>query len=791
MLPFLFTGPPQGKGPRGWFLTHAFFIKYLQQIVGFLTIVIVAAIWAFTYSRTLHEKKIAFDARIVQNKNISVIVALNLEQVLNKATLYAKISRAYIQGSASNAFTLNPVAIGDLSYLRFAVFSSAGTLLYSSAARSREPDLTPLVKQAISAPKNPATPMLLGLPGKDNAAWRLPLLIPVHAENGERIGFFTAIVDLGYFLQLYKPIDLGKDGSIGIFKQDGMQIAELNGRSLSSGANLFRQVKEKFQNRQLRSGIIDMPSRNGEPGVTGVFRNLEAYPLVVTVTHDKRNLLSSIHAKQEDYIRQAGIFSAAVGIMLWGLYHLIKRQQALLTDLTQSEHEKKILINELEQEKARAYELASHDFLTGIPNRMLFHELAQAELSRARRSRNVHALLFMDLNRFKPINDSLGHDVGDLLLKAVAQRLRKAVRAYDIVARIGGDEFVIMLSELGSKEQIAEIAANIIHSVSLPFDDLNGHSVEISTSIGIALYPRDGQNVNILLRHADAAMYCAKNRGPEKFCFYDTSLNASSERHFELLSRFRPALRDNEFCLHYQPKIDLQKFELTGLEALVRWNQREQGMIYPGDFIELLEKHELIGALGEWIINEACRQLAAWQAAGIPITPVAVNISARQLRDRSIQPVILSALNRHGISPDFLEIEITESCLIDDFDKAKAVLENLRALGIRISIDDYGTGFSGLSSLKKLPIYAIKIDKSFVCDLRNDVSDAVIVASTITLAHNLGLVVVAEGVESREQAVHLKTAGCDQVQGFYFQRPVPAADIQALLKQRFFYPEHS
>jgi diguanylate cyclase (GGDEF)-like protein len=791
LFSFLFTDNQTRKEPHRRFVTHAFFSRYIQQLVGFLAILVLAAIWAFTYSRAVHEKQAAFDARIVQNKNISVIVALNLEQVLNKATLYANVSRSYIEGNAPNAFALNPLLIGDPSYLRFAIFSGTGSLLYSSAARSREPELAPLVTQALDAHAAAHPVMLVGLPGKDSAAWRLPLLIPIQAKSGAHIGFFAAIVDLGYFLQLYKPVSLGKDGSIGIFKRNGMQIAELHGTSLSSGPGASRNVYEKFQNTQTRSGVIGMQASNRGSDDIGVFQHLDTYPLVITVTHVRHSLLNSIHEKQQDYILQAAIASLTVGMMLWGLYLLITRQQELLNELTHSEGEKKALIHELEQEKIRAYELASHDFLTGIPNRMLFHELAQAELSRAKRSRNLYALLFMDLNRFKPINDTLGHDIGDMLLKAVAQRLRKAVRAYDIVARIGGDEFVILLSELQSKEQVAEIAGKIIQSISFPFDDLDGHSVEISTSVGIALYPRDGQNVNTLLRHADAAMYCAKNDGVGKYCFYDTSLNESSVRHFELLSRFRLALKDNEFCLHYQPKIGLQKFELTGLEALVRWNHPEHGLIYPGDFIELLEKHELIDALGEWIVNEACRQLAAWRCAGIPVSPVAVNISAKQLRDRSLCNVIQAALNRHQLPADLLEIEITESCLIDDFDKAKELLESLRDLGINISIDDYGTGFSGLSSLKKLPIYAIKIDKSFVRDLRNDVSDAVIVASTITLAHNLGLIVVAEGVESREQAVHLKTAGYDQVQGFYFQRPAAAADIPALLTQRVFYPEYA
>jgi diguanylate cyclase (GGDEF)-like protein len=779
------------KNATLWLRWNAFFGRYIQQIVGCLAVLILAAIWTFTYSRVSHEKRLSFEAKLIQNGNISVIVALNLEQILNKASLYAKISRSYLQGDIASANALNSSVLGDPTYLRLAIFNRAGNLLYSSAGRGIEPEMAPLVEQMLRDPSQKNDFILIGAPGKDNAAWRIPLLIPIQANSGENIGFFTAIIDLGYFLQLYKPVNLGKDGRIGIFRHSGELIAELYGTSLISGSYFVSEQYSKYFNEEKKSGTIDIHSNTHEPGSIGVFQYLDDYPLIVTVTHDKGILLSGIHEKQKDYILQAVIVSLAIGIVLGGLSLLVRRQQELLNGLTYSENEKQSLINQLEQEKSRAYELASHDYLTGIPNRMLFHELAQAELSRAKRSRNIYALLFMDLNRFKPINDSLGHEVGDLLLQAVAKRLRKSLRAYDIVARIGGDEFVILLSEIGSKEQISEIAGKIIQSISTPFNDLNGHSVEISTSIGIALYPGDGQNVNTLLRHADAAMYSAKTNGSGKFCFYDTSLNESAVRHFELLNRFRLALKQNEFCLHFQPKIDLQKFEITGLEALIRWNHPEHGLVYPGDFIEILEKNDLIDGLGEWIINETCRQLAVWQGKGVPLVPVAINISARQLRDRSVQNAIMAAMHQYQVPADLLEVEITESCLIDDFDKAKALLESLRWLGIRISIDDYGTGFSGLSSLKKLPIYAVKIDKSFVRDLRNDVSDAMIVASTITLAHNLGLVVVAEGVESREQAVHLKTAGCDQVQGFYFQRPAPAQEIERILNERVFYPEHS
>ncbi len=291
-----------------------------------------------------------------------------------------------------------------------------------------------------------------------------------------------------------------------------------------------------------------------------------------------------------------------------------------------------------------------------------------------------------------------------------------------------------------------------------------------------------------LLTHADFAMYSAKSAGAGTYRFFDTSLNASSAREAELLSRFKRAIRDDEFCLHYQPRVELQEFSVVGLEALIRWQHPEHGLIYPNDFIALAENNDLIVPLGSWVVEAACRQLAAWREQGLPVVPVAINVSPRQLKDGALVETVMTTLAKYQISPDLLEIEVTESCFIEDFDTAIQVLEQLKKNGIRIALDDYGTGFSGLKNLKSLPIYAIKIDRSFIRDIRNDNSDAVIVASTISLAHNLGLQVVAEGVESKEQLVHLKTAGCDQVQGFYFQRPVAASEIGVLPQRGRFTP---
>ncbi|MFC7299761.1 putative bifunctional diguanylate cyclase/phosphodiesterase [Herminiimonas aquatilis] len=746
-------------------------------------------IWWGTWTRVAHEKAITVDNSIADSKNIAAIVASNLNEVLGRATRYSQIARSMMEGDSSAALQLNPTRDGERAYLRIAVFDQKGNLIESSANRRSEPELLQLVSMARSDQFGTLqdNQLIVGKPARDDRlAWRVPILIPFTSSLQGR-GFFTAVIDLGYFLQLYKDVKLGDAGRIEVFTQDGYQLAELNGAMLSGGVDFSTSDFGKSL-RHAEDGVINT-KRLGMPlEDIGVLRRLQSYPLFVVVTHDQDYLMSRLADRHHDYLWRAIAVSIALVLLLCGLLMVATRQRRLYNVLTASEQEKRNLISQLEQEKTRALLQASHDYLTGVPNRRLFYEIAATEISRAKRSRKLYALFFLDLDKFKLINDTLGHAVGDLLLQGVARRLRESLREYDLLARLGGDEFVILISEMASEGDVARLAAKLVEVVRAPFIDLDGNDVEVSPSIGIALYPRDGQNVETLLTHADFAMYSAKSAGAATYRFFDTSLNASSARETELLGRFKRAIRDDEFCLHYQPRVELQEFTVVGLEALIRWQHPEHGLIYPNDFISLAENNDLIVLLGRWVIDAACRQLAAWCAQGLPVVPVAINVSSRQLKDGALLETVMTTLEKYQISPDLLEIEVTESCFIEDFDTANKVLEQLQKRGVKIALDDYGTGFSGLKNLKNLPIYAIKIDRSFIRDIRNDNSDAVIVASTISLAHNLGLKVVAEGVESKEQLVHLKTAGCDQVQGFYFQRPVAASEMGRLLQRRKFRP---
>lgn len=727
---------------------------------------IMMSIWVSYFDRVEKEKTVALQAARRNSENIVLIVASNLEEVLGRASLYARIADRYAGTGRQDAPLLNPQEVGDSAYVRAAVFDGAGILSYSSARRAAEPELQPLLAQARDGGRS-GPPMLVGHPPAGAAgSWRLPLLVPL-AGNGQPRGYYGAIVDLGYFLGNYRDVDLGPGGRIDIVHQDGTALALMQGGIL------------------LRNGADAAPALAPASPLVAQ-RRLAAIPVRVAVAPDPAIVLGKLEAQHHAYFVQSSAYSLLVLALTAGIAAGLWRQQRMHRAVATSEQEKRKLIDLLEQEKSRALVLASQDYLTGLANRRMFQELATTELKRARRSRNFYALLFFDLDRFKVINDTLGHGVGDLLLKAVAARLRGAVREYDLVARLGGDEFVALLSEIPSEEFVARLAGKLVEELSAVYPDLDGHDVDTSPSVGIALYPRDGQDLDALLVHADQAMYTAKAAGRGTFRFYHASLNASSARHSELAARFRQAIPDGEFRLHYQPKVALDTLRIVGLEALIRWDHPEHGLIFPGDFIPLAEEQDFIVPLGRWIVDAVCRQLAQWRAAGVPLVPVAINVSARQLRDERLTADFVEALARHGIAPGLIEIEITENGLIEDAQLAQRNLDSLARAGIRLALDDFGTGFSGLSRLKQFPIHAVKIDRSFIRDIRNDTNDAVIVASTISLAHNLGLTVVAEGVEIKDQMVHLKAAGCDQVQGFFLQRPVAARDIEPVLHKGCF-----
>lgn len=452
-------------------------------------------------------------------------------------------------------------------------------------------------------------------------------------------------------------------------------------------------------------------------------------------------------------------------------------------------------ITERKQAEEQIVYLAYHDTLTGLPNRPSFKERLNQALVHAKRYEQLVATLYLDLDRFKHINETFGHDVGDLLLKAVADRIVNCVRKDDFiarpsmdelittVARIGGDEFTILLAEITHVQDAAKVARRILEALSLPFM-LEGHEVFITVSIGIALYPFDGEDVDTLLENADTAMYHAKDQGKNNYQFYTQSMNATAFERFALENSLHTALDRQQFLLYYQPQLDIQTGKIVGMEALIRWQHPDMGLIAPAAFIPLAEETNLIVPIGEWVLLTACAQNKAWQVAGFPPMRVTVNLSGNQFRQKNLAETIDKVLYNTGLDPQYLELELTESIIMQGEETTITMLNKLKAMGIRLSIDDFGTGYSSLSYLKRFPLDTIKVDRSFVRDITTDPDDAAITVAIIALGHSLNLKVIAEGVETEKQLAFLSKQKCDEMQGYLFSPPVPAEVITQMLQER-------
>jgi diguanylate cyclase (GGDEF)-like protein len=424
--------------------------------------------------------------------------------------------------------------------------------------------------------------------------------------------------------------------------------------------------------------------------------------------------------------------------------------------------------------------LATHDGLTGLPNRAMFIELLNASIRLTRRHRKNLAILFIDLDRFKIINDTLGHADGDELLQEVAGRLQQCLRESDIVSRLGGDEFVVILPEVDSEQEVGVVAQKLLSVIMKPVM-LSGQECRVTGSIGIALCPDNGNDADTLTKNADMAMYLAKNEGKNAFRFFSSKMKSQSIERLMLETKLRKGLERDEFVLQYQPKIDLRTGQITGVEALIRWEQPDLGMLPPGQFIPLAEETGLIVPIGRWVLKTACEQHMAWKRAGLPAVCMAVNLSPRQFQHENLLQDIDETIKATGIEPEYLELEITEGMVMQNVDRAIGLLTEIKKRGVRLAMDDFGTGYSSMALIKRFPIDTLKIDRSFIRDLPENTDDKAIADAIINLGRALKLTIVAEGVETKDQEAFLRDHACDEMQGYLFSRPVSAASIPALL----------
>lgn len=771
----------------GWSL-----LRWAPSILVLTTLVLA---WWWTSLRLQAQERQLMDNARTQQAGLAAMIHEGLMQAVGKGHLMALAAAEALgddpQAVVRTRHRLLTMQAADRTFVRYAVLDEGLELITSSAAPSdmaAQQSLLQALRPRLAQMPLASRQALVMLPAEDaSQAWQVPLLLPIPAyaqvTSGQQRseGYLLLTLDMAYFLELYRDLDLRHGRSIHLLGSDGTVLVEMLGDSLSLPPTTqhlpeLAQYHADKGHQQIR--LVDQQPR------LATWRRSEGMPITVVVSQQLQQLSAEQRSNSQRIWGLLTTMTVITVLAALALTRALGRQHSLFQALEAVHGQNQTLIAQLEQEKTRALELAACDHLTGLHNRRMFNELVASHLALARRSRKHYALLYLDLDRFKHINDTLGHHVGDQLLQAVAQRLRSQVRGSDIVGRMGGDEFALLVTAMEHMGDMEPLAAKLLDCLSQPYDITEGmvcHRLQASPSMGIAFFPRDGHDVDTLCRHADAAMYASKKAGRGRYTYYDPGLNPSDGRSWQLECELAQAIAGNQLILHFQPKVRLDDFRIEGFEALVRWQHPQFGLVYPGDFIGLAEKNGLIVELGDWVIRACCSQAAAWRRLGLDTVPIAFNVSPLQLRDAAFPTRMATYLMEYGIRASDLALEITESCLVEPLDLAVRVLSQLEGMGMRIGLDDFGTGFSSLSQIRSLPIDTIKLDRSFVDDIRSSPEAGVLVTSIITLAHNLKMRVVAEGVELRDQLVYLKTAGCDVAQGFILSRPVPAEDAQRLL----------
>ncbi|MEA3219189.1 putative bifunctional diguanylate cyclase/phosphodiesterase [Immundisolibacter sp.] len=612
---------------------------------------------------------------------------------------------------------------------------------------------------AVSAPQ----------PNPHSRDWTLYFSRRLDKPDGSFAGAVVIAVDAAYFVSGYEQAKLGQHGFLGLLGTDGVFRVGRSGQTVAVGevVDYKKVVPETEADIDLTRVSLSDNRWDGVRRYTAA-RALYEFPLAVVVGLSEDERLLPAAARVRGYLLRSGAASlallalmAVLGRLSWQLQQ--SRQRAAQEQIEHAE---------------RIQYIAHHDSLTDLPNRGFFSHMLNQVLALAKRYNRELAVLFLDLDRFKLINDTLGHDAGDALLQEVARRLTAAVRESDVVARLGGDEFIVLLPEQCDEASLLTVARRVLDSVGKPYD-LLGHEFRITVSIGVSRYPHDAQDEQSLLKTADIAMYRAKEKGRNTFHFYSGAENTTTLEHLSLESALQLALERQEFAVHYQNQLDLNTGEVTGMEALLRWRHPQLGLVLPLQFLPLAEESGLIVPIGKWVIETACRDCMAMQQASGRRLTVSVNLSARQFADDNITRDLEAILQRTGIEPGLLELGVTESVLLTDIYRAVAILGDIRALGVRVAIDNFGASYSSLSTLRRFRFDTVNIDGSVIRDYAHSPEDRKLTEATIAMGKDLAFTVVAEGVETEDQAQFLRAVACDKAQGFYFGRPAPHDSAQS------------
>ncbi|MDX1808960.1 MAG: EAL domain-containing protein [Sulfurospirillaceae bacterium] len=603
--------------------------------------------------------------------------------------------------------------------------------------------------------------------------WSLTFSRRLDLVNGKFAGISMVTVDAAYFVSGYESSKLGEHGILGIIGEDGTFLVRRSGEIVTANDKSdFGALKMHSDNEMESETTLRINAWDGIQRYTSAYK-IYGFPMTVIVGLSADEQLAAAQKKKQVYLWRAAAVSFVMLLIIaviWRIsYQLVlSRQRAVKEHIAHA---------------ARVEYLAYHDGLTKLPNRSLFSKLLVDSINYAQRYNRKLAVLFFDLDHFKNVNDTLGHEAGDQLLQEVATRVKACLRDTDTVARMGGDEFVALLPELNEEKYVVIVAQKILTAVASPFI-LQGQEFYVTASIGISLYPQDGMDEQTLQKNADTAMYQVKEEGRNNFQFYSEKLNAESLERLTLEAGLRHALERNEFQLDYQTKQNIVNGEITGMEALLRWHHPDLGIIAPMKFIPIAEETGLIVPIGKWVLKSACAQNVAWQNQGFPALSIAVNLTVRQFFYEHLLKDLKTILADTGMDAHLLELEVTESILIHDVEKTMRVLTELKDMGIRVAIDNFGIGYSSLSMLEKFPLDTIKIDRSFIRHITGFSTDHAMTDAVIAMGRTLSLNVIAQGVETKEQAEYLRQNACDEFQGFYLNKPLPANQISELLRKQ-------
>ena len=749
----------------------------LRLLILMLCAATLTFLWGLHFTQKAAARQDALSAKAAEHLNLASIVGESLRQLVDRAQAVGRVTQDDMKALRQGSLSLARLLAEDPVFKRMSLYDRNGHLLSAShgdeAPELPEDWLQQLKLHVAHYGFKPFLPRVA--PQVTPSAmpnWRLPFLLPLTNLPGREIDNILVVqLDIGYLAVLFQHIDLGSTGLMRLLQDDGQERLRID----TSGVVVAGDDFEPGLPPQGSEAGLLVQYASGNP-YQSLYRRIDerGFSIIVSQRYDEI-LAPTALAYARQFWLNLSMTVMILASLVWTLRLLGKRQEAF-SALEHAQQVNQQLIGRLEDEHRRSSHAAATDHLSGLHNRRQFVEVAGTALTRQRGKRRLMAILFIDMDRFKSINDSLGHKIGDLLLQAVAGRIQRLLEPGDEASRFGGDEFVVLLAGERSEEQINSWVRNLVQKLSATYA-LDGQEVNTSPSVGVSICPRDGQDIDSLIRCADAAMYSAKQAGRAQYRFFDPSLNLSDIHSFTLEQAFGSALAERQFVLHYQPQIRLDTHQVLGYEALVRWDHPQFGLLYPDRFIDLAERSGFIIELGWEVLRLACEELARWDAQGRE-TRLAVNVSALQLRQADFSTRLLAKLQLYGIAPQRLELEITETTILDPEGTAVDHLHRLRAAGLGISLDDFGRGYAGFAHLQSLPLSKLKIDRSLIAPLSNSYDDSPIVSSTIILAKRLGLEVVAEGVETREQVVCLKIAGCDIAQGYHFSRPLSPAQLR-------------